>query len=203
MTLLVKDANTDNTGAVDRSRQHRQPGAAACARRDRRRDGDAGQRYGAAARDQHGRRRRRCDGSGAVRPAGSAQTVFGGVTPVNGWLVANNSSATLYVSDVGAATPGGASIPDCPGRRVRHAFGIQARRSGQPLWRHHRPSLCGTSMVTTTDDGQIADRRVAARPQLAKLAFLNPETIAAVSACGPAPRPSMRRPSHPRRGAGW
>ncbi|MFZ3235144.1 MAG: hypothetical protein WA417_13505 [Stellaceae bacterium] len=54
------------------------------------------------------------DGSGAVTAGGSAQTLFGGVTPVNGWLVANNSSATLYVSDVGAATPGGASIPIAP-----------------------------------------------------------------------------------------
>jgi hypothetical protein len=31
------------------------------------------------------------------------------VVPVNGYLVANNSSAVLYVSDVGAANPGGAS----------------------------------------------------------------------------------------------
>jgi hypothetical protein len=40
-----------------------------------------------------------------------AQTLFAGVVPVNGYLVANNSSAVLYVSDVGAANPSGASIP--------------------------------------------------------------------------------------------
>jgi hypothetical protein len=42
---------------------------------------------------------------------GMAQTLFAGVVPVNGYLVANNSSAVLYVSDVGAANPGGTSIP--------------------------------------------------------------------------------------------
>jgi hypothetical protein len=51
------------------------------------------------------------DGSGTVVTGGTAQTLFGGVVPVNGYLVANNSSATLYVSDVGAASVGGASIP--------------------------------------------------------------------------------------------
>jgi hypothetical protein len=51
------------------------------------------------------------DGSGAVVTGGMAQTLFAGVVPVNGYLVANNSSAVLYVSDVGAANPGGTSIP--------------------------------------------------------------------------------------------
>ena len=51
------------------------------------------------------------DGSGMVQSGGSAQSLFGGIIPNNGWLVANNSSASLYVSDVGLATPGGASIP--------------------------------------------------------------------------------------------
>jgi hypothetical protein len=55
------------------------------------------------------------DGSGAVVTGGAAQTLFGGVAPMNGWLVANNSSAAVYVSDVGTATPGGASIPVAPG----------------------------------------------------------------------------------------
>jgi hypothetical protein len=54
------------------------------------------------------------DGSGTVGTGGTAQTLFGGVVPINGWLVANNSSAILYVSDVGAATIGGASIPIPP-----------------------------------------------------------------------------------------
>ena len=55
------------------------------------------------------------DGSGTVTAGGSAQTLFGGVLPANGWLVANNSATTVYVSDVGTATSGGASIPIAPG----------------------------------------------------------------------------------------
>jgi hypothetical protein len=51
------------------------------------------------------------DGSGTVAVGGTAQLLFGGTAPANGYLVANNSSATLYVSDVGTATGGGASIP--------------------------------------------------------------------------------------------
>jgi hypothetical protein len=51
------------------------------------------------------------DGSGTVVTEGMAQTVFAGVVPVNGYLIANNSSATIYVSDVGTANTGGASIP--------------------------------------------------------------------------------------------
>ena len=55
------------------------------------------------------------DGSGTIAAGGAAQALFGGVVPVNGWLVANNSSVTLYVCDVGTATSGGASIPIQPG----------------------------------------------------------------------------------------
>lgn len=55
------------------------------------------------------------DGSGTVAAGGTAQTLFGGIGPINGWLVVNNSAATLYVSDVGIATSGGASIPISPG----------------------------------------------------------------------------------------
>lgn len=55
------------------------------------------------------------DGSATVVTGGMAQTLFAGVAPVNGYLVANNSSATLYVSDVGAANVGGASIPIAAG----------------------------------------------------------------------------------------
>jgi len=51
------------------------------------------------------------DGSATVVAGGTAQTLFAGFVPLNGYLVANNSSATLYVSDVGAATSGAASIP--------------------------------------------------------------------------------------------
>lgn len=50
------------------------------------------------------------DGSGTIATGGSAQSLFGGITPANGWLICNNSSGPLYVSDVGAASAGGASI---------------------------------------------------------------------------------------------
>jgi hypothetical protein len=50
------------------------------------------------------------DGSGAFVAGGSAQTLFGGAVPANGFLVQNNSSAALWVSDAGAASNGGASI---------------------------------------------------------------------------------------------
>jgi hypothetical protein len=56
------------------------------------------------------------DGSAAVVTGGAAQTLFGGVTPNNGWLVANNSNETLWASDVGAAIAGGAAIPIAPGQ---------------------------------------------------------------------------------------
>ena len=50
------------------------------------------------------------DGSGTVATAGSAQTLFGGIVPANGFFVQNNSSASLWISDVGVAAAGGASI---------------------------------------------------------------------------------------------
>ena len=50
------------------------------------------------------------DGSGTVATGGSAQTLFGGALPATGFLVQNNSSAALWISDVGAASAGGASI---------------------------------------------------------------------------------------------
>ncbi len=50
------------------------------------------------------------DGSGTVATGGSAQTLFGGIVPANGFLVQNNSSAALWISDVGVASAGGASI---------------------------------------------------------------------------------------------
>ena len=55
------------------------------------------------------------DGSGTVLTGGMAQTLFAGIIPVNGFLVANNSSAILFVSDVGVASVGGGSIPIAPG----------------------------------------------------------------------------------------
>jgi hypothetical protein len=54
------------------------------------------------------------DGSGTVATGGSAQSLFGGIVPANGFLVQNNSSAALWVSDVGTAAAGGASIQIAP-----------------------------------------------------------------------------------------
>lgn len=57
------------------------------------------------------------DGSGTIVSGGAAQNLFSGITPLNGYLVANlNASGgrTLYISDVGAAAAGGASIPIAP-----------------------------------------------------------------------------------------
>src|SRR5713226_8048938 len=50
------------------------------------------------------------DGSGTVATGGSAQTLFGGIVPVNGFVVQNTSSSNLWISDVGVATNGGASL---------------------------------------------------------------------------------------------
>ena len=50
------------------------------------------------------------DGSGILATGGSAQTLFGGIVRSNGFLVQNNSSAALWLSDAGTASAGGASI---------------------------------------------------------------------------------------------
>lgn len=50
------------------------------------------------------------DGSGTVATGGAPQTLFGGIVPENGFLLQNNSSSALWVSDVGVASAGGASI---------------------------------------------------------------------------------------------
>jgi hypothetical protein len=50
------------------------------------------------------------DGSTTVATGGSAQALFGGIVPAHGFLVQNNSSAALWISDVGVASAGGASI---------------------------------------------------------------------------------------------
>ena len=50
------------------------------------------------------------DGSGTLATGGSAQTLFGGIVPAHGFLVQNNSAGALWVSDVGTASAGGASI---------------------------------------------------------------------------------------------
>ena len=50
------------------------------------------------------------DGSGTVATGGAAQPLFGGIVPTSGFFVQNNSSAVLWISDVGVASAGGASI---------------------------------------------------------------------------------------------
>jgi hypothetical protein len=50
------------------------------------------------------------DGSGTVAAGGSAQLLFGGAVPANGFLVQNNSSAALWICDTGIASNGGASL---------------------------------------------------------------------------------------------
>jgi hypothetical protein len=54
------------------------------------------------------------DGSGTVTAGGSAQTLFGGAVPSTGFLVQNNSSSALWISDVGVAAAGGASVQIAP-----------------------------------------------------------------------------------------
>src|SRR5271157_5242095 len=51
------------------------------------------------------------DGSGAITVGGTAQPLFGGTVPTNGFLIANNSSHIMYWSDVGPAVTGGDSVP--------------------------------------------------------------------------------------------
>jgi hypothetical protein len=65
------------------------------------------------------------DGSGSVGIGGIAQLLFGGAVPANGYLVANNSSGTLYVSDVGIATAGGTSVPIVAGTVFMTPSGYQ------------------------------------------------------------------------------
>src|SRR5262249_40611715 len=65
------------------------------------------------------------DGAGAVGVGGTAQLLFGGAVPANGYLVANNSSGTLYVSDVGTATAGGASVSIAAGTLFMTPSGYQ------------------------------------------------------------------------------
>jgi hypothetical protein len=52
------------------------------------------------------------DGSGTVVSATLAQTLFAGVTPANGFQIANNCSSVIFVSDTGtAASNVGMPIP--------------------------------------------------------------------------------------------
>src|SRR5207302_6667860 len=50
------------------------------------------------------------DGSGTVATGGSAQSLFGGAVPANGFTVQDNSSAPSSLSDIGAASAGGSCL---------------------------------------------------------------------------------------------
>lgn len=50
------------------------------------------------------------DGSGTITVGGTAQLLFGGATPANGFLVQNTSDDDLWISDVGTASAGGSSL---------------------------------------------------------------------------------------------
>jgi hypothetical protein len=52
---------------------------------------------------------------GTVAVGGTAQYLFSGLTPVNGYLVQNNSAGPLYFSDTATAVNTGASITLNPG----------------------------------------------------------------------------------------
>jgi hypothetical protein len=103
-----------NTTHFDADRCRGQPRAGSYAGGNRGRHSDSGRPDGPSSGYKccwlcgDRRQRHSCD-----RRHGKA--LFAGVVPVNGFLVANNSSANLYVSDVGAASAGGGSIPIAPG----------------------------------------------------------------------------------------
>src|ERR1700686_5274451 len=86
------------------------------------------------------------DGSGTLATGGSAQALFGGIVPVNGYVVQNNSSAVLWISDVGTASAGGASI------QLAANGGIFATPSG------YRPAG-GVSLFGATTRQAFAARR--------------------------------------------
>ncbi len=83
------------------------------------------------------------DGSGTLASGGSAQSLFGGSVPVNGFLVQNNSSAALY----GVAMPAlprtaerASSSPRVAGSSRRRAATSRRARSAFTAPRPARPS---------------------------------------------------------------
>ena len=86
------------------------------------------------------------DGSGTLATGGSAQTLFGGIVPANGFLVQNNSSAALWISDVGVASAGGASI------QLAANGGVFATPSG------YKPTGAVSLFGATTGQGFAARR---------------------------------------------
>ncbi len=121
------------------------------------------------------------DGSGTVATGGAAQTLFGGIVPDNGFLVQNNSSAALWISDVGIASVRRRQHSDRrQWRDLRDAVGLQAGRRGQPLRRDDRAGLRGASLVSAMLRMDWIDRALAA-------AALTGTALAAWSALAQAP----------------
>jgi hypothetical protein len=59
------------------------------------------------------------DRSGTIATGGTAQMLFSSVIPTNGFMVQNNHpTATIWVSDVGAASAGGSSVQLGPASAV-------------------------------------------------------------------------------------
>jgi hypothetical protein len=80
------------------------------------------------------------DGSGTITAGGTAQNLFSGATPVNGYLVQNTSNAVMWINDTGtAATVGGSSfvinpaaeIVSPPGYKPPGAISIFCATTGQ------------------------------------------------------------------------
>jgi hypothetical protein len=65
------------------------------------------------------------DGSGAIVAGEEAQTLFSGITPVNGYQISNNSQQTLWFCDVGTATDGGGSVPLLPNETYVTPYGYK------------------------------------------------------------------------------
>jgi hypothetical protein len=80
------------------------------------------------------------DGSGTIMAGGTAQNLFGGATPSNGYLVQNTSNSVMWINDTGtAATIGGSSfminpaaeIVSPPGYKPPSALSIFGATTGQ------------------------------------------------------------------------
>jgi hypothetical protein len=79
------------------------------------------------------------DGGGTISAGGVAQYLFSSLTPVNGYLVQNNSAGLLYFSDTGAASNSGTMIQlnpgvmwvTPPGYKPPGAVSIYGAQSGQ------------------------------------------------------------------------
>jgi hypothetical protein len=100
------------------------------------------------------------DGSGTLAAGGSAQTLFGGAVPANGFLVQNNSSAALWICDTGAASNGGASIQLTPNG------GVFMTPSG---YKPAAPSACSAPRPARPSPPAAGDAHAAATTSVLRL----------------------------------